>query len=72
MSAPAWAAPPDALAHARSVYAEVNQSAQRMSTQRFLVRVPGTDYTSEVVASVDKGQVRKLAVTDPDDSGNAC
>jgi hypothetical protein len=70
LSAPTWAAPPDALAHARSVYAEVNQGAQRMSTQRFLARVPGTEYTSEVVASVDKGQVRKLTVTDPDDSGN--
>ena len=70
LSAPAWAAPPEALAHARSVYTEVNQGAQRMSTQRFLARVPGTEYTSEVVASVDKGQVRKLTVTDPDDSGN--
>ncbi len=67
---PSWALPPDPLAQARAVYAEVNQGAQRMSSQRFFARVPGADYTSEVVASTDKGRVRKLAVTDPDDSGS--
>lgn len=70
LSLPSWALPPDPLAQARAVYAEVNQDAQRMSTQRFFARVPGADYTSEVVASTDKGRVRKLAVTDPDDSGS--
>jgi hypothetical protein len=70
LAMPTWATAPDPLARARAVYTEVNQGAQRMSTQRFLARVPGVEYTSEVVASVDKGQLRKLAVTDPDDSGN--
>jgi hypothetical protein len=70
LAMPTWATAPDPLARARAVYTEVNQGAQRMSTQRFLARVPGVAYTSEVVASVDKGQLRKLAVTDPDDSGN--
>ena len=70
LAMPTWATAPDPLARARAVYTEVNQDAQRMSTQRFLARVPGVAYTSEVVASVDKGQLRKLAVTDPDDSGN--
>lgn len=70
LAMPAGAAPPDPMARARAVYTEVNQGVQRMSAQRFLARVPGVEYVSEVVASVDKGQVRKLAVTDPDDSGN--
>lgn len=70
----AWAgaqvAPTDPAAPARAVYAEVNQHAPRMATQRFRARVPGHDYTSEVQAWVDKGVVRKLAVTDRDDSGD--
>lgn len=67
---PAWPAPPDPMAQARAVYTELNQSVQRMTPLRFLARVPGVEYTSEVLALLDQGRVRKLSVTDPDDSGN--
>ena len=60
----------DPTALARAVYAHVNQNAPQMATQRFRARVPGVAYTSEVVASVEQGRVRKLAVTDRDDSGD--
>lgn len=70
VATPTWAAPAEALAQARAVYAEVNQNAPRMTTTRFRARVPAAEYTSEVVASSEQGQVRRLAVTDPDDSGN--
>lgn len=67
---PAWTAPADPMAQARAVYAEINQSVQRMTPLRFLARVPGVEYASEVLALLDQGRVRKLSVTDPDDSGN--
>jgi hypothetical protein len=60
----------DPLALARSTYAEVNQNARQMTTQRFRARVPGVDYTSAVVAWLEQGRLRRLAVTDPDDSGD--
>lgn len=60
----------DPTAQARAVYAQVNQNLSRMAKQRFRARVPGVAYTSEVLASVEQGRVRKLAVTDPDDSGD--
>ena len=60
----------DTVARARAVYADVNQNTHRLSFKRFLARVPGVAYTSEVVAWTEGNQVRKLAVTDPDDSGN--
>lgn len=67
---PARAADAETLARARATYAEVNQNSQRMATQRFRARVPGVDYTSAVVAWSDQGTLRRLSVTDPDDSGN--
>jgi len=67
---PARASDADPLAQARATYAEVNQNSQRMATQRFRARVPGVDYTSSVVAWLEQGKLRRLAVTDPDDSGN--
>jgi hypothetical protein len=67
---PARAADADTLAQARATYAEVNQNSPRMATQRFRARVPGVDYTSAVVAWSDQGALRRLSVTDPDDSGN--
>jgi hypothetical protein len=67
---PVWAAAPDAMAQARAVYAEVNQSEAQLTTRRFAARVRDAAYTREVVAKLDQGQVRKLAVTDLDDSGN--
>ena len=67
---PARAADAEALAQARSTYTEVNQNSQRMATQRFRARVPGVGYTSTVVAWLDQGTLRRLSVTDPDDSGN--
>lgn len=70
VATPTWAAPAEALAQARAVYAEVNQNAPRMTTTRFRARVPAAAYTSEVLASSEQGQVRRLAVSDPDDSGN--
>jgi hypothetical protein len=70
VATPTWAAPAEALAQARAIYAEVNQNAPRMTTTRFRARVPAAEYTSEVVASSEQGQVRRLSVIDPDDSGN--
>lgn len=67
---PVWAAAPDAMAQARAVYAEVNQSEAQLTTRRFAARVRDAAYTREVVAKLGQGQVRKLAVTDLDDSGN--
>jgi hypothetical protein len=67
---PAQASGLDPQAQARATYAEVNQNSPRMATQRFRARVPGVDYTSSVLAWLEQGRLRRLAVTDPDDSGN--
>lgn len=66
----ARAADADALARARTTYAEVNQNGHLMANQRFRARVPGVDYTSSVVAWLEQGRLRRLSVTDADDSGN--
>ena len=55
---------------AREVNAEVNGKLARLDAVAFSARRPDVAYTSEVRAWADAGGVRKLEVTDRDDSGD--
>ncbi len=66
---PAAAAEVD-TAQARQVYAEVNAKLPHMTRVSFRARRPDVEYVSEVRAWSDAEGVRKLEVTDRDDSGD--
>ena len=55
---------------ASQVFAEVNAQLPRMAPVSFRARRPDVAYVSEVRAWSDAGGVRKLEVTDRDDSGD--
>lgn len=64
------AAPPVDTAFAREVTAEVNGGLAKMQPVAFRAQRPDADYESQVRAWRDGEGVRKVEVTDPDDSGS--
>ncbi len=70
LAAPAVAAPPADTAFAREVTAEVNGGLARMQRVAFRAQRPDVGYESQVRAWRDAQGVRKIEVTDLDDSGS--
>ena len=66
---PAAGAPAD-TALAREVTAEVNGGLARLERTAFTAQLKGVDYKSRVRAWRDASGVRKIEVTDADDSGS--
>lgn len=62
-------AQPD-TAFARETYAEVEQRLARLARTDFSMRRPGADFTSEVRAWSEGGEVRKVQAVDHDDDGD--
>lgn len=69
LAAPGVAAPPADTAFAREVVAEVNGGLARMQRVAFRAQRPDVGYESQVRAWRDDAGVRKVEVTDLDDSG---
>jgi hypothetical protein len=70
LSVPQSAAEPADTAMARQTVKEVNESLARFTKASFEAKRPDVEYRSEVTAWSDAQGVRKLAVTDRDDSGD--
>jgi hypothetical protein len=70
LAAPAVAAQPADTAFAREVTAEVNGGLARMQRVAFRAQRPDVDYESQVRAWRDDHGLRKIEVTDLDDSGS--
>lgn len=60
----------DAVSLARKVYADVNGDLAGMARESFTAQRKGVEYRSDVKAWRDGSGVRKVEVTDRDDSGN--
>jgi hypothetical protein len=69
-ASPLVSATPADAARARAVTAEVNGSLGRMQVSSFRAQRPDVEYVSEVRAWRDATGVRKVEVTDLDDSGS--
>jgi hypothetical protein len=70
LSAPQSAPESADTAAARQTMRDVNESLARFARVRFEAKRPDVEYRSEVTAWSDAQGVRKLAVTDRDDSGD--
>ena len=70
LSAPQSAPESADTAAARQTMREVNESLARFTKASFEAKRPDVEYRSEVTAWSDAQGVRKLAVTDRDDSGD--
>lgn len=70
LAAPPLQAAPADTALAREVTAEVNGALARLERTAFTAQLKGVAYKSQVRAWRDAGGVRKVEVTDADDSGS--
>lgn len=55
---------------ARQLFAEVNKQLPQLERVTFVSRRPGADYKAEGKAWLDSGSIKKIEITERDDSGD--
>ena len=57
-------------AQARQLFAEVNKQLSQLERVNFVSKRPGADYKAEGKAWLDSGAIKKIEITERDDSGD--